>query len=363
MGCVQTLTRRQRDMAQRVLITGATGFVGSAVARAFLATGYRVRALMRAGSDRSNLAELSVEAALGDLTDAAAVRAALEDCDGLVHVAADYRFFVPDPAALYAVNVDGTSTLMRAALELGVKRVVHTSSVAVLGHRDDGAPADEGTVGVLEEMVGHYKRSKFMAEQVVSCLVADAGLPAVIVNPSAPVGPRDARPTPTGRMVLEAARGRMPAYLDTGLNVVHVDDVGSGHVLAYERGRVGERYILGGDNLPLAEIFSRIARLTGRRAPRLRLAPGPLIPLAWLAEAWARITATAPRLTRDELAMARHTMYFTSAKAERELEYTHRPADAAFADAVGWFARRGLVVPRREIETREARAAAEKVER
>lgn len=329
-------------MPERVLVTGATGFVGSAVTRAFVRAGYRVRVLARTESKRDNLTGIDVESVRGDLCEPDSLRAALAGCDGLVHTAADYRLFVPDPAPLYAVNVGGTRALMEAALASGCRRVVHCSSVAVLGHRAKGAPADETTGAPLAEMVGPYKRSKHLAEAAMADLLG-RGLPAVIVNPTAPVGPRDARPTPTGRMVLEAARGRMPAYLDTGLNIVHVDDVGEGHLLAYQRGRVGERYILGGDNLTLAEIFADIARLAGQRAPRLRLPAAPLVPLAWFAEGWARLTRTSPRLTRDELAMARHPMYFTSAKAERELGYVHRPAQQAFADALAWFAARGML--------------------
>lgn len=328
-------------MAGRVLVTGATGFVGSAVARAFAHAGYRVRALVRAGSPPGNLAGVEAEVALGDLTQPATLGPALADCDGLVHVAADYRLFVPRPQAMYAVNVEGTRELMRAALRAGVRRIVYTSSVAVLGRRADGAPADEETAAELPEMIGHYKRSKFLAEAEVARLVDQAGLPAVIVNPSTPVGPRDSRPTPTGRMVLECARGRMPAYVDTGLNVVHVDDVAEGHRLAYERGQAGRRYVLGGDNLALAEIFALIARLMGRRPPRIRLAPQVLVPLAWAAEAWARLAGVRPLVTRDELAMARHRMYFTSARAERELGYAHRPAESAVADALEWFSAAG----------------------
>ncbi|MGH8428423.1 MAG: hopanoid-associated sugar epimerase [Gammaproteobacteria bacterium] len=328
-------------MPARVAVTGATGFVGSAVVRAFLAAGYPVRALVRANSPRGNLAGLNIETAKADLAAPDDLAAVLEDCEGLVHVAADYRLFAPDPAPLYRVNVDGTLALMQVALDVGVKRIVYTSSVAVLGHHPNAAPADEDTTGVFADMIGHYKRSKFLAEAEVMRLVADAGLPAVIVNPTAPVGPRDAKPTPTGRMVLDAARGRMPAYVDTGLNIVHVDDVAAGHLLAYERGRIGRRYILGGDNLTLAAVFAAIAGLAGRRAPRIRLAPGALVPFAWLAEGWARFTGTTPQLSRDELAMARHPMYFGSERAERELGYAHRPADAAFADALAWFATEG----------------------
>lgn len=333
-------------MPERVAITGATGFVGSAVARAFLAAGYAVRVLRRAHSTLDNLAGLEIETAIADLAEPQNFSVALAGCTGLIHVAADYRLFVPDPAPLYRVNVDGTRALMQAALAVGVRRIVYTSSVAVLGRRDDGAPADEDTPATLADMIGHYKRSKFLAESEVWQLIAHAALPAVIVNPSAPVGPRDNKPTPTGKMVLDTARGRMPAYLDTGLSIVHVDDVAAGHVGAYERGQIGRRYILGGENLSLKDIFTTLARLAGVRPPRLRLAPGPLMPVAWLAETWARLTGTLPRLTRDELNMARHPMYYSSVRAERELGYTHRPAEAAFRDALGWFAEHGYWKPR-----------------
>ncbi|MGH8162426.1 MAG: hopanoid-associated sugar epimerase [Gammaproteobacteria bacterium] len=332
-------------MSDRVLVTGATGFVGAAVARAFLAADYSVRAMVRAGTDTAGLHEQGIETVDGDLAAPDTFPAVLAGCDALVHVAADYRLFVPDPAPLYRVNVDGTRALMQAALAAGVRRIVYTSSVAALGHREDDGPADETTAARLADMVGHYKRSKFLAEREVSRLVAEAGLPAVIVNPTAPVGPGDVKPTPTGRMVLDAARGRMPAYVDTGLNIAHVDDVAQGHRLALERGHIGERYILGGENLALREILTAIARLAGRRPPRVRLAPGPLVPLAWLAETWARTTGSRPFLTRDELAMARRPMYYESGKAERELGYRHRPAEAAFRDALAWFVSAGRLSP------------------
>ncbi|MBU6469629.1 MAG: NAD-dependent epimerase/dehydratase family protein [Gammaproteobacteria bacterium] len=333
-------------MPERVAITGATGFVGSAVTRAFLNAGYAVRVLVRNSSPRALLAGLEVEITEADLAAPQTLSAALAGCTGLVHVAADYRLFVTDPASLYRVNVDGARALMQAALAAGVRRVVYTSSVAALGHRVDAAPADEDTPATLAGMIGHYKRSKFLAEAEVSRLVTASGLPAVIVNPSAPVGPRDLKPTPTGRMVLDAARGRMPAYLDTGLNIVHVDDVALGHLYAYQRGRIGRRYILGGENLSLKDIFTALARLAGVRPPRLKLAPGLLMPFAGLAEFVARLTATTPRLTRDELHMARYPMYYSCARAERELGYTHRPAAAAFRDALAWFAEHGYWRPR-----------------
>lgn len=332
-------------MLERVAITGTTGFVGSAVVRAFLRAGYAVRALLRNSSPRDTLDGCDIETANVDLADPNSFGNALSDCQGLVHVAADYRLFVTDPKTLYLVNVDGTRALMQAALVAGIKRIVYTSSVATLGHRDDAAPADEDTSAALADMIGHYKRSKYLAEVEVARLVAEAGLPAVIVNPSAPIGPRDRKPTPTGKMVLDAARGRMPAYLDTGLNIVHVDDVAEGHRLAYERGQLGRRYLLGGENLSLLAIFTAIAQLAGVRPPRLQLAPGPLLPLAWIAEIIARLTGTMPRLTRDQLAMARHPMYFSSTRAERELGYTHRPAEAAFRDALAWFAEHGYWQP------------------
>lgn len=326
-------------MGKRVLVTGATGFVGAAVSRRFVAAGYRVRALVRDQSRATALRAAGVELVYGDLTQPQTLPAALAGCRYLAHVAADYRLFIPgDPTPMYRVNVDGTLALLRAALAAGVERVVYTSSVAVLGRRDDGQPGDETTSGRLDAMVGHYKRSKFMAEDQVRQFVRATGLPVVIVNPSAPVGPGDIRPTPTGRMVRDAALGRMPAYIDTGLNVAHVDDIGEGHRLALERGEAGQRYILGGDNLTLQVILATIASAAGRRPPRLRLNPRMLVPLARCAESWARMRGGMPLLTRDELAMARHPMYYHCTRAEQALGYVHRPADEALRDAVAWFA-------------------------
>jgi len=319
-----------------ILVTGASGFVGSAVLRRALAAGRPVRALVRPGGDRRNLAGLPVELAEGDLGRPETLKAALEGCRALFHVAADYRFWVPDPAELYRANVDGTAALMRAAAAAGVERVVYTSSVATLGFRADGRPADETTPSHVAAMLGHYKRSKFLAEEVVRELAA-AGLPVVIVNPSAPIGPRDIKPTPTGRMIVEAAAGRMPAFVDTGLNVAHVDDVAEGHWLAFERGRLGERYILGGEDMSLQAILGVVAELTGRRPPRIRLPHRPVLALARLAEGWARLSGGAPFATVDELRMAKKRMFFSSAKAVAELGYRPRPARQAIADAVGWF--------------------------
>ncbi len=320
----------------KILLTGGSGFVGSAVARALLVRGYTVRALVRPHSDRRNLADLPVECVVGDLTDESSLIGALAGCEGLFHVAADYRLWAPDPDAMYRANVEGTRMLMRAALRTGVSRVVYTSSVAVLGLVRGGV-ADEETPVTVADMIGPYKRSKYLAEEAVRELIAQ-GLPAVIVNPSTPVGPRDIKPTPTGRIVRDAACGRIPAYVDTGLNVVHVDDVAQGHCLAFEQGVVGERYVLGGENLPLREMLAAIAGLVGRRAPRVRLSPRLLWPVAWAAEGVCRARGRGvPLVTTDELRMAQKRMFFSSAKAERLLGYRARPAVEALADAVRWF--------------------------
>ena len=325
-----------------VLVTGASGFVGSAVARALLARGRPVRVLLRPGSARDNVSDLAVDIRIGALEDPASLAAALTGCGALFHVAADYRLWVRDADAMYRANVDGTRALMEAALAGGVERIVYTSSVAVLGLKADGGDADETTPSTLDDMIGPYKRSKFLAEQAVRDLVRQKGLPAVIVNPSTPIGPRDVKPTPTGRMIVEAASGRMPAFVDTGLNLVHVDDVAAGHLLAEERGRLGERYILGGENLALKEILRRIAVLAGRRPPRISVPIPAIWPVALLAEAAAQLTGREPFVTRDGLRMARHKMFFTSAKAMRELGYAPRPADAGLADAVAWFRQAGM---------------------
>jgi len=330
------------DKDRPVLVTGASGFVGSAVARALVAQGRKVRVLLRPTSDRRNIADLDVEPRLGSLEDFPSLTAAVAGCGALFHVAADYRLWVRDPDAMYAANVDGTQRLMAAAQEAGIARVVYTSSVATLGLHADGTLADETTPSTLEDMVGPYKRSKFLAEEAVSRLVATGGLPAVIVNPSTPIGPRDAKPTPTGRMIVEAASGRMPAFVDTGLNLVHVDDVAAGHLLAEDKGRVGERYILGGDNMGLGAILGEIARIVGRRKPTLRLPIAPLWPVALVAEAVGRLSGREPFLTLDGLRMARKTMFFTSAKAERALGYRARPAQAGLADAIAWFRAAGM---------------------
>lgn len=306
--------------------------------RALLNRGRAVRVLVRPESNRRNIVGLDVEVVTGDLTKRASLVRAMRGCVALYHVAADYRLWVPRPEEMYEANEAGTRRIMEAALEAGIEQIVYTSSVATLGLRADGRPADEDTPSSLKDMIGHYKRSKFLAEQEVKKLIREEGLRAVIVNPSTPVGPRDVKPTPTGRLIVNALAGKMPAYVDTGLNIVHVDDVAEGHVLAMERGRIGQRYILGGENLTLSEILERLATIGGRKPPRIRLPHGLVMPLAHVSEAWARLTgAKNPMLTKDGVKMARKHMFFTSRKAMEELDYRPRPAIEALRDAARWF--------------------------
>jgi dihydroflavonol-4-reductase len=324
------------------LLTGGTGFVGSAVLRELIRAGHGVRALVRSESDRRNLDGLPVELVAGDLTDHSSLERAVKGCAILFHIAADYRLWVPDPERMHAVNVGGTGNLMRAALSAGVQRIVYTSSVATLGCRSDGSPADEKTPSSLEDMIGPYKKTKFQAEEAVRELVEREGLPAVIVNPSTPVGPRDIKPTPTGQLIVDAVSGRMPAYVDTGLNLVHVDDVARGHLLALERGRIGERYILGGEDMTLQRILTELAAITGRKPPRFRIPHQWVLPFAYFSESWARLSGkTPPRVTLDGLRMSRKKMFFSSEKAVRELGYQSRPAIEALKEAVDWFRRNG----------------------
>lgn len=325
------------------LVTGGSGFVGRAVVEALVTRDEPVRAMVRTSSDRRHLDTLPVEVVEGDLEQPASLGHALRGCRALYHVAADYRLWTPRPDSMYRTNVDGTRALVRAAMDAGVERIVYTSSVATLGFDPGGRPADESTLSTEDDMVGHYKRSKFRAEQAVRALIAE-GAPVVIVNPSTPIGPGDARPTPTGRIVVEAAKGRIPAYVDTGLNVVHVGDVAHGHLLAYDRGNIGERYILGGENLTLGQILTMLAKLTGRRPPRIRLAPGLILPFAHISEMVARVRgAGEPLLTVDGLRMAKKRMHFSSAKATRELGYRHRPAQEALRDSLDWYRRNGYL--------------------
>lgn len=329
----------------RALVTGATGFVGAAVARALLREGWEVRALARKGSDRRNLQRINVEVIEGNLNDAASLVPAVSGCEALFHVAADYRLGAFDPRELYQTNVEGTRNILSAARSAGVRRVVYTSSVATVGIPKDGTPGSEDSPSTLADMVGHYKRSKFLAEEAAREAVR-GGSEVVIVNPSTPVGPGDVKPTPTGQLVFDAAAGRMPAYVDTGLNIVHVDDVAAGHLLAYHRGRNGERYILGGQDMTLREILGEISRLVGRKPPSVRLPSAVVMPIAYVAEAVARVTGRPTRVTVEGVRMARKLMFFSSAKATRELGYQWRPPVQAFADAIEWFRDQGLLQPK-----------------
>lgn len=325
------------------LVTGATGFVGSAVARVLAARGHELRLLVRQSSDRRNLAELKAEVVTGDLTDAASLRRAAAGCRYVVHVAADYRVWVPNPDAMLRANVDGAVAMVRAAADAGAERIVHCSSVAALGQIGDGTPADEATPTNEADFVGIYKRSKYLAERAVLELAERDSLPVVVVNPAAPVGPRDIKPTPTGKMILDAAAGRMPAYIDTGLNIVHVDDVAEGHVLALEKGTIGQRYVLGGENMALKDILRLVADVVHRRPPFIRLPEAVVWPAALVMEKLADITGIAPMMTRDHLKMARKKMYFSSAKAKAELGYAPRPVRSAVEDAVSWFRANGML--------------------
>ncbi len=324
----------------RALVTGATGFVGAAIARALQAAGWQVRALARSGSNRGNLRNLALEVMEGELGDERSLGRALDGCQALFHAAADYRLGARDPSQLYLTNVEGTRNALNAARTVGVERIVYTSSVATIGIPSDGSPGDERTRAALSDMIGHYKRSKYLAEEVVRD-AARTGMPVIIVNPSTPVGPGDIKPTPTGQLVLDAAAGRMPAYVDTGLNIVHVDDVATGHLRAYERGRVGERYILGGQDMTLREILEVIAALVGRQPPRIRIPYGMILPIAYAAEAFARVSGRSGRVTLEGVRMSRKRMYFSSDKAVRELGYQWRPPVEAFDDALRWFRERG----------------------
>ncbi len=328
----------------KALITGATGFVGSAVAKILCESNHEVRVLIRPSSVLKNLEDMDVECVTGDLTDPASLKPAVKGCDLLFHVAADYRLWVPRPDEIYRVNVQGTENIIKAAMDAGVKRICYTSSVATLGLNSDGTPADEDTPVCIDQMIGHYKRSKFMAEERVSQLVRQDGAPVVIVNPSTPVGPRDIRPTPTGRMVLDAASGKMPAYVDTGLNFVHVDDVAKGHLLAMERGKIGRRYILGGTNLTLRQVLGMIAEITGRRPPVIKLPHNLILPVAWAAETWCRLTGRGePLATVEGIRLAKKIMFFTSKRARQELGYTSRPVEQALRDAIQWFEANGYM--------------------
>lgn len=326
------------------LITGATGFVGSAVLRQLIHEGHTVRALVRRDSNLRNLSGLPVEIVTGDLNDRASLDHAIAGCESLFHVAADYRLWVPKPYEIYKTNVNGTLNIMYAAAKAGIERVVYTSSVATLGLNHDGSPADEFTPVVYDDMIGHYKRSKFLAETKVKRLANEHGLPVVIVNPSTPIGPRDIKPTPTGQIIIEAASGHMPAYVDTGLNLVHVDDVAVGHLLAFKHGKTGQRYILGAHNMTLKEILTELARITGKPRPRFRLPHNLVLPMAYLMEAWTRMSGgSQPLVTVDGVRLAKKMMFFSAEKAKKELGFSTRPVIEALSDAVNWFRQNGYL--------------------
>jgi dihydroflavonol-4-reductase len=327
----------------KVLVTGAAGFVGSAVAHALANSGYQIRALLRPTSKRTNLVGLDVEIVEGDMREESSAARAMQGVRYLFHVAADYRLWARDKHELLRTNQEGTRLLMEAALAAGVERVVYTSSVATIACAPDGGLADETRRQVESCAVGAYKRSKIAAERVVETMIAERGLQAVIVHPSTPIGPRDQKPTPTGRIIIVAAMGRMPGFVDTGLNLVHVDDVASGHLAALHMGKIGEHYILGGQNVPLGNLLADIALLSGHKPPKFRFPRELVYPFALAAEARAYFTRREPFLTIDGLRMSKHKMFFSSAKAERDLGYRARPHGEALKDALAWFRAHGHI--------------------
>ena len=329
-------------MPEVTLVTGATGFVGNHVVSRLLARGEKVRVLVRKESPRKNLQGMEVEIAAGDLTDRDSLRAALSGCRRLYHVAADYRLWAPDSSVLYLNNVVGTRNVLEAAREAKIDRIVYTSTVGAMGHARNGHGADEETPVTLQEMIGHYKRSKFLAEAEVMA-AARAGLPVVIVNPSTPVGARDVKPTPTGQMIVDFLNGRMPAYVDTGLNLIDVEDVAAGHLLAMERGQVGHRYILGNRNLTLKEILEILAEASGRSAPTVRLPHAAVLGVAAVSTLAAQVTRRPPLVSWESVRMSKRKMFFDSSKAVRELGLPQGSIEEALAKAVYWFRQHGYV--------------------
>jgi dihydroflavonol-4-reductase len=323
------------------LVTGATGFVGSHVARQLLAAGHSVRVLVRRESDLQALDGLAVERVEGDLRDLASIDRAMKGVRRLFHVAADYRLWARNPGEIYETNVEGTRRLLEIAGNTRVDRVIYTSTVATISVPDhgDNLPNEESRT-TLDRMIGHYKRSKFMAE-LEAIKAAGAGLPVVIVNPTAPVGPGDWKPTPTGRIIVDFLNGRMPAYVDTGLNVVPVEDVAAGHLLAAEKGRIGERYILGGRNMTLKQILDALAIITGHPAPRVRLPHAVALAAGYADELFSRLTGREPRIPVEGVKMSRHRMFVASDKAEKELGYSFGSIEAALERAVRWYEERG----------------------
>ncbi len=323
-------------------LTGGTGFVGASLARLLLQKGLKVKALARKGSDRRNLQGLDVEIVEGGLLDKSAVEAGVKGCRYAFHVAADYRIWIPDPDTMYKANVDGTELVLRAAAKAGAERVVHCSSVAAVKVPDDHTAVDETSeYASLDQVVGHYKKSKFLADVLARKLAKTEGLPVVVVNPAAPIGPRDIKPTPTGKIVVDFMNGRMPSYIDTGMNIVHVDDVALGHWLAAEKGRIGERYILGGEDLTLKQVLDILAEVTGLPAPKFKTPYAVAYAFGAVDSFIASLRGVEPMAPLDAIKMAKHYMWFSSAKAKKELGYAPRPACAALKDAADWFRANG----------------------
>jgi len=326
----------------KVLVTGATGFIGGHVAAELQRSGYTVRALVREGSDRRNLAGLDVELALGDLLDPSSLHRALEGCDYLCHVAAAYTFWAPDPQQIYAVNVLGTRNVLEAARAVGIRKVVYTSTESTIGIAAGCRLGVEDPPLAPLHLAGDYKRSKYEAEQLALRLCREEGLPVVVVNPTTPVGPGDIRPTPTGQIIVDFMRGRMPAYVNTGLNLVDVADVARGHVLALEKGRIGERYLLGNRNLTLQELFALLSEITARPAPRLRLPLGVALAAGYVSQLIAdRVTHQPPRVPLAAVRVARHYRHFDCTKAVSELGLPQSPIERALERAVAWFKQNG----------------------
>ena len=324
----------------KVFVTGATGFIGASLVRELLREGCSVRALVRQGSDRRNLVGLDLELWEGDLRDRGSLERGLAGCDTLYHAAADYRLWTRRPADMYEINVDGTRNILEAALKRGLSRVVYTSSVGTLGNPGNGVSGNESTPVTLADMVGHYKKSKFLAERAAESFVA-RGVPLVIVNPSTPVGALDVKPTPTGKIIVDFLNRRMPAYLDTGLNLIDVTDCARGHLLAARHGRVGEKYILGNENLTLRKIFAMLAEITGLPAPRVRLPYTPILLAAYVNEALSRVTSREPLIPLAGVQMARKFMFFDPSKAVSELGLPQSPVADALRKAVEWFRANG----------------------
>jgi dihydroflavonol-4-reductase len=340
----------------KILVTGATGFVGSHVARQLVAAGNSVRILVRPTSNLAVLEGMAVQPIAGDLRDAASLGRAMQGVQRVYHIAADYRLWTKNPAEVYECNVEGTRRLIEAAHRAGVERIVYTSTVATIAVPRRGALPNEDTRATLDEMIGHYKRSKFLAEQV-ALDAAKSGARVVIVNPTAPVGPGDWKPTPTGRIILDFLKGKMPAYVDTGLNVAPVEDVAAGHLLAAEKGRIGERYVLGGRNMTLKQILDALAAIAGRSSPRVRLPHAVALMAGYADEMVSRILGREPRIPVEGVKMSRHKMFVDSDKAQRELGYQPAKVEAALERAVRWYQERGYI-PSRAGSKRVAHAAA-----